>query len=109
MTVSVPVVSSSEKCLPWNINGHWIGDDGTDYTAGLANIHAPFLAIAGTHDTFFAPPEACRGLFELVGAANKKFEVIEGLDHVGLMVSRRAREEVWPVIINWLAAHGAAL
>lgn len=89
--------------MTWNLRGHWIGDDGTDYTAGLADLHMPVLMIAGARDWFFAPPPACRALFERVGSAHKQFVVHEGLDHVGLVVSRRARKEVWPRILEFVA------
>ena len=98
--------------MTWNLKGHWIGDDGNDYTAGLSTIHCPFLAIAGTGDRFFAPPEACRGLFDLVGSPNKRFMLFgrseghaEDFDHVGMVVSRAARTSVWPAVIEFLAAH----
>lgn len=89
--------------MNWNLRGHWTGDDGTDYTAGLANLHMPFLMIAGTDDRFFAPPQACRGLFDLIVSDRKQFLVMDGLDHVGLVVSKRARSEVWPRIIEFIS------
>lgn len=88
--------------MNWNLRGHWTGDDGTDYTAGLANLHMPFLMIAGTADRFFAPPPACRGLFDLIASDRKRFLVMDGLDHVGLIVGKQARTEVWPEIIAFI-------
>ena len=88
--------------MTWNIEGHWTGDDGTDYSQGLAHIHHPCLMIAGTADRMFAPPNACEGLFNMVGSARKRFKVFDGLDHVGLMISKRARTEVWPEILHFL-------
>ena len=88
--------------MTWNIEGHWTGDDGTDYTAGLAGIDQPFLMLAGTHDHMFAPPDACRCLFDLIGSERKAFEIFDGLDHVGLIVSKAARGSVWPRIIEFL-------
>ncbi|HEY0673468.1 MAG TPA: alpha/beta fold hydrolase [Longimicrobiales bacterium] len=88
--------------MTWNIEGHWTGDDGTDYSKGLEQLHMPFLMIAGTADRFFAPPYACEGLFKMVGSVRKQFKVFPDLDHVGLMVSRRARAEVWPCILSFL-------
>ena len=97
--------------MTWNIEGHWTGDDGTDYTAGLRQLTHPFLMIAGTRDRIFAPPAACRGLFDLIGSTNKRFLLFgrsEGhaadYDHVRLVVSKAARAEVWPAIIEWLTA-----
>ncbi|HEX6558245.1 MAG TPA: alpha/beta fold hydrolase, partial [Longimicrobiales bacterium] len=92
--------------MTWNIEGHWTGDDGTDYTAGLAHIDRPCLMIAGTRDHTYAPPAACHGLFDLIGAQSKRFVVFDGLDHVGLVVSRAAREQVWPAILDWLGEQG---
>lgn len=89
--------------MTWNLKGHWVGDDGVDYTAGLAELHMPFLFIAATGDRVFAPPYACRGLYEKIGSADKRFMVIADLDHVGVVVSRRARAEVWPAILEFLA------
>jgi pimeloyl-ACP methyl ester carboxylesterase len=89
--------------MTWNIEGHWTGDDGTDYSKGLASLELPFLMIAGTADKFFAPPYACEGLFNMVGSARKQYKVFEGLDHVSMIVSKRARTEVWPHILQFLA------
>jgi pimeloyl-ACP methyl ester carboxylesterase len=90
--------------MSWNLRGHWVGDDGTDYTRGLADLHMPVLMMAGSKDWFFAPPKACRGLFDRVGSIRKEFVVYEGMDHVGLVVSRKAREKVWPKILEFLIA-----
>jgi pimeloyl-ACP methyl ester carboxylesterase len=88
--------------MTWNLKGHWTGDDGTDYSAGLAQLHMPFLMMAGTADRFFAPPAACKGLFEMIGSTHKRFEVFQGLDHVSMVVSKQARSEVWPHILQFL-------
>lgn len=88
--------------MNWNIKGNWVGDDGTDYITGFAHIQLPLLMIAGTADRFFAPPYACRGLFDMMGSPRKQFEVFKGLNHVSMIVSRRARLEVWPRIVQFL-------
>ena len=101
-----------EQWMDWNIRGHWIGRDGTDYSEALGGITLPLLFLAGTGDHRFAPPDACRGLSELVGSPDKLF-IEAGLatgfrrdyDHVELIVSRDARLEVWPLLADWLAAH----
>jgi alpha-beta hydrolase superfamily lysophospholipase len=89
--------------MTWNIEGHWTGDDGTDYSAGLEHLQMPFLMLAGTADRFFAPPAACEGLFDMIGSPRKQFEVFAGLDHVSMVVSKQARSEVWPRILQFLA------
>ena len=89
--------------MTWNLKGHWRGDDGVDYTAGLKDLHQPCLMIAGTHDRLFAPPRACRGLYDLIGSDRKEFEVFKGLGHVSILVSRQAQSTVWPRILHFLA------
>jgi predicted alpha/beta hydrolase len=101
-----------EQWMDWNIRGHWIGRDGTDYGQAFARLRLPLLFLAGTGDRRFAPPHACRGLHDLVGSADRLF--IEAgthtgfsrdYGHVGLLVSRDARREVWPLLLDWLVAH----
>lgn len=95
--------------MTWNIEGHWIGRDGTDYQAGFSRIRCPALIVAGSGDRFFAPPPACRGLFDLVGSEHKQWLLCgresgfgEDFDHVSILVGRAAREEIWPKIRRWL-------
>ncbi len=97
--------------MTWNIEGHWTGEDGTDYAACLAELELPMLFLAGTGDRIEAPPIACHALFKAVGSADKTFLLCgrdtgfsEDFDHAGLLVSRAAREEVWPKIIAWIEA-----
>ena len=91
--------------MNWNIRGHWTGDDGTDYSAGLAQLSMPFLMIAAQNDKFFAPPYACRGLFDMIGASDKRFRVFDGYDHVSIIASKRAATEVWPFMLDFLNEH----
>lgn len=91
--------------MTWNLEGHWTGDDGTDYSAGLEQLNMPFLMMAGTADRFFAPPAACEGLFEMIGSDRKHFDVFKGLDHVSLVIGKQARVEVWPHILHFLTDH----
>lgn len=100
--------------LHWNINGHWKGDDGTDYGARFEEIGMPSLVVAGAGDRIFAPPDACHALFEMIGARDKTFIVCGrrtgfsvDFGHAGLMVDRAARAEIWPMIIDWMARRSA--
>ncbi|MBI4409835.1 MAG: alpha/beta fold hydrolase [Gemmatimonadetes bacterium] len=95
--------------MSWNIDGRWRGDDGADYAARLRDVRVPFLAIAGAGDRYWAPVPACRALFELLGSADKEFLLCgrdtgfaEDYGHAGLVISRGARTEVWPHILDWL-------
>ncbi|HSJ14566.1 MAG TPA: alpha/beta fold hydrolase [Longimicrobiales bacterium] len=98
-----------EQWMRWNLGGHWRGDDGTDYTAALTGLELPMLFVAGTGDRLWAPPAACRELYEQVGSRDKTFLLCgthagfsEDFDHVSLVVGRAARREVWPLVRNWL-------
>ena len=105
-----------EQWMDWNLNGHWVGRDGTDYSVELGALTLPLLFIAGTGDHRFAPPAACRGLFDLMAGSSDHLFVEAGIDtgfsrdfgHVDLIVSPDARHEIWPLIADWLAAHAAA-
>jgi predicted alpha/beta hydrolase len=101
-----------EQWMDWNLRGHWVGDDGTDYALAFRRLHTPLLFLAGAGDHRFAPPHAVRGLHDLVASADRQFVLAgrEGgfsrdYDHVGLLVSRAAREEVWPLLLDWLRRH----
>jgi predicted alpha/beta hydrolase len=101
-----------EQWMDWNLRGCWTSRDGTDYGVALGDLRLPVLMVAGTGDHRFAPPDACRGLFELIGSPDRLF-VEAGRDtgfsrdygHVELIVSRDARREIWPLLADWLAAH----
>jgi pimeloyl-ACP methyl ester carboxylesterase len=98
--------------MGWNLNSHWIGDDGTDYSARLADIAIPLLMIAGIGDRIFAPPSSCRSLFDRLASTDRTFLLCgketgysEDFTHPGILTSRAARAEVWPKMLGWLDAH----
>lgn len=95
--------------MTWNTSGRWLGDDGTDYEAGLGRLELPLLTVSGTGDHFFAPPLACYGLHERISSPDKTFVLCgrhsgyrEDFGHVSIIVGSAARERVWPMIIRWL-------
>jgi pimeloyl-ACP methyl ester carboxylesterase len=95
--------------MTWNLEAHWRGDDGTDYFAGVKQIETPVLTMAGAGDHTFAPPPACRALFEAIGSPDKTYVLCgkatgysEDFTHPGIVVSRAAQTEVWPRISAWL-------
>jgi len=99
--------------MTWNRRRRWVSDDGLDYVRALAEVRVPALGMSGAGDTPFAPPAACRALMEMLGSDDVAHRVAgtatgfsEDFDHPGIVVSRAAREEVWPVLIDWLQAHG---
>ena len=98
--------------MTWGLRRRWESDDGLDYVRELAGVRVPALAMSGAGDTRFAPPAACRGLLEMLGSDDAEYRLAgtgtgftEDFDHPGIVVSRAAREEVWPVIIDWLRTH----
>ncbi|HSJ23804.1 MAG TPA: alpha/beta fold hydrolase [Longimicrobiales bacterium] len=98
-----------EQWMDWNIQGRWTGDDGTDYAVAFQSLMTPLLFLAGSGDHRFAPPHAVRGLHDLVGSPDRLL-LLAGTDtgfsrdynHVDLIVSRDARREIWPVMLDWL-------
>ena len=94
-----------DQWMTWALRRRWIGDDGLDYGPALAEVATPVLAVAGAEDTRFAPADGCRRLLELTGSGDGVFELFDGLDHAGIVVSRTARQQVWPRVTAWLADH----
>jgi predicted alpha/beta hydrolase len=104
-----------EQWMTWHIERRWTGTDGTDYCSAVPAIRTPLLFLAGAGDRRFAPPAATRALHDLASGAPRTW-VLAGrahgfaadYDHVGLVVSRTARAEVWPVMLDWIHAHACA-
>ncbi len=106
---SILAAGVMSQWMGWNIGGHWIGDDGTDYSVGLATLDLPLLFLAGSGDRTFAPPAACRGLHDMIGSADRTFVTLGretgfsvDYGHPGMLASRAARGEVWPVVLGWM-------
>ena len=100
-----------EQWMRWNLGRRWVGDDGTDYFAACARIRAAHFALAGAGDWAFAPPMLCEDLVRASGSPDKTFLVCgrrtgfsRNFTHNRLLVSRAAREEVWPRIASWIEA-----
>ncbi|MGH7279719.1 MAG: alpha/beta fold hydrolase [Candidatus Rokuibacteriota bacterium] len=96
----------------WNRRGRWIGRDGFDYLTALGELTAPALCLAGSGDRFIAPVAGCRALFDALGTADKAFVecgtahgFAEDYTHARLIASRPAREEIWPLVRDWLVRH----
>lgn len=100
-----------EQWMRWNLRGRWWGDDGTDYFVGCRRLSMPVLALAGRGDRLIAPPRLCKDLLDALGSTDKTFIVCgrsegfsEDFNHEGLLVSRAASVEVWPLVGDWLEA-----
>ena len=95
--------------MGWAATGRWLGDEGLDYEERIRDVTTPALAVAGAGDPRFAPPHACRALLETTAATDRTFVVAgretgfsEDFGHAGIVVSRAARTEVWPLLLDWL-------
>jgi alpha-beta hydrolase superfamily lysophospholipase len=82
-------------------------DGNRRYSDGLHRAHAPMLALAGDEDRQ-CPPEAAEKTFSQLGSDKKSFRVFGpgngDVDHYGhedLLLGKRSRTEVFPVILNW--------
>lgn len=84
------------------------GDRDSNWWTGLANTCVPVLAVAaeGDHQD---PPWACRLLLERFGSGQRQFLCLgrkqgfsEDFDHVRMLVSQAAQEQVWPQVLEWL-------
>lgn len=68
----------------------------------LKNITMPVLSIIGTDDDL-VPPQSSKRIMDVVPSEDKKLiEFPTG--HVGLCISQRAHERLWPEVGRWLAS-----
>lgn len=93
----------------WNWSGRWIGKDGFDYLQALERIEVPALCLAGGGDRFIAPHQGCRRLYNALGSLDKRMAFCaksegyaEDYSHARIIASRRAQQEIWPIILEWL-------
>ncbi len=66
----------------------------------LSNIKCPVLNLAGKHDHLCFLPQA-RATMDLIGSEDKEFVVLDA-GHVGLVMGRGAKKNLWPQTRNWL-------
>jgi pimeloyl-ACP methyl ester carboxylesterase len=88
--------------------GKWTDTEGFSYWDGLRDITVPALTYAAAKDRN-DPAEGCRRIHDAYGSADKIFILLgrsnrfsRDYDHVGMVVSREARAEVWPDIAGWM-------
>ncbi|RXT80991.1 alpha/beta hydrolase, partial [Pseudomonas syringae] len=84
------------------------GERDNNWWAGLSAVQVPLLAVAAAGD-HQDPVWACRELFEQIGSAHRQFlcpsrehGFSEDFDHVQMLVSKAAQQQVWPRVIEWL-------
>jgi pimeloyl-ACP methyl ester carboxylesterase len=97
------------ETIRWKqFRGKWTSSEGVSYWDGLANIKMPVLTYAAADDKN-DPPAGCRKIHKRLGSIDKMFMVLgkdngfsKDYDHVGMVVSKEAQEEVWPDLAGWL-------
>ena len=68
--------------------------------ADLANIRASLLNIIAKYDHLVSPSQAMT-IMDLVSSTDKELKVIPST-HVGIVISRRAKHQLWPEVSAWL-------
>lgn len=82
-----------------------------DYWQGFDNIKAPVLAFASEGDNI-DPHQGCKQLLDKMGSVDKTFILLgkkhghlQDYSHAGMVVSKDAIQEVWPLLFKWLEQH----
>jgi alpha-beta hydrolase superfamily lysophospholipase len=108
---AVPPALMTQLATAMRPGGLRSADGRVAYLEGLPRATTPVLSLAGDRDAQ-CPPEAARSTLEALGSArreHKTFGTAHGhADHYGhfdLLVGRRAKTEVWPVVDAWLDEH----
>jgi predicted alpha/beta hydrolase len=92
--------------------GKWTTSAGVSYWDGLRDIRLPVLTLAAENDRN-DPPAGCRRIHEHFSSPDKTFLRLgkasgfsKDYDHVGMVVSRAAQNEIWPMVAQWMAERG---
>lgn len=92
---------------------HWVetGRRQTYLRETMERITAPTLAISGAADRV-DPSTGCERFIGHFASSDKTFEragtatgYSVDFDHPGIVISKPAQAEVWPRVVQWLAAH----
>ena len=71
----------------------------------LGDVRVPVLGIVGQYD-HIVPPESSKPLNDLVGSEDERLiEFPAG--HIGISVSSKAHDRLWPEVCEWYAARSA--
>lgn len=97
------------ETIRWKkFRGRWTNSEGVSYWDGLEKIKIPVMTYAAADDKN-DPPIGCRKIHKRLGSTDKMFMVLgkdtgfsKNYDHIGMVVSKEAQEEVWPDLAGWL-------
>ncbi|MBK7865453.1 MAG: alpha/beta fold hydrolase [Archangiaceae bacterium] len=87
----------------WMRTGRVDSNRGFDYRAAFANVRAPLLMIAGTHDKL-APPDNVFATRPVWGGPVHA-HLAQGFGHGDLTIGRDAPREIFPKVAEFLEAH----
>jgi predicted alpha/beta hydrolase len=97
----------------WSQTGEFCSvDGGFDYRAALGRVRVPLLLIAGTVDRLATPAAVALALEHLAVGKARYAELGRAhghradYGHVDLVLGRHAPDEVFPLVAEWLEAHG---
>lgn len=98
--------------VEWGINRRWTDENReVDYRESISEIRVPTLLVAGRADKM-CPVHNQRSGFEQLGCSRKEL-IVAGKEngfsadysHVDLIYGRNARDEIFPLIADWLKNH----
>ena len=88
--------------------GRWADSSGLSYQSALQNVRIPLIALAGARDRN-DPAWGCVKLMEAFGGSDRRFVLLSrrdgfstDYDHIGMIVSKEAAREVWPLLADWM-------
>lgn len=86
-----------------SIEDHENNTDG-EVVVNLKNINMPFLNIIAKYDDL-VEPDSSKALYDALTESCDKnlFEIKSG--HVVLMIGKKAHQELWPKVANWIKNH----
>jgi predicted alpha/beta hydrolase len=113
MGPEVEAAGAMIEVIQWKkFRGKWANAEGISYWDGLKRIQIPvccFAAAADKND----PPEGCEILYNHIGSSRKTFSILgkkhgfsKDYDHIGMIVSKEAQAEIWPLIAGQIGLLG---
>ncbi len=104
-------LSLLEQFTEWLANENMISADGDiDYNDMGKNIRTPILLMSGSYDSLCPPHALLKTYLDIPLPSKKKKMVIlskiSGFNfdycHAGIIIGKEVRQEVFPIIIDWL-------
>ncbi len=102
--------------LGWMNSQRWIGEDGFDYAASLAQHPLPpILHLAALHDSLYADLDDVRAFIDELGPHDARLQVYDTVagternyNHLSMLLDESAAQQVFPDLAHWLIDTGDA-